>query len=129
MGKKNKQKNNEKVELPPESYTVVSIEDSDNPDSIPSFSGPIFEEPQIEDMEAILQEANREFFHPLGLRIYMKNGVMNIEKPEEQPMIKYGDDVKQELENVKTVQKMRVINTNKRIKTHGYRVQPVHLPK
>lgn len=130
MSRKKKQQNKEQPVISIDDKEVITPDDTGVEIDVNSTRPwSIFSFPEIENMEAILQEANREFFHPLGLCIYMQNGGLHIEKPAEQPMLEYGDDVKQELENVKTVQKMRVINTNKRIKTHGYRVQPVHLPK
>ena len=113
MGRKKKQQNSN-----PSTFELADGEADELFDTKPEW------------FDAVIQEANREFFHPLGLEIRGSDErSLVIDTPNEQPMLKYGDDVKQELENVKAVQKMRVINTNKRIKTHGYRVQPVHLPK
>lgn len=82
----------------------------------------------IENIGAVIQEANRLFFHPLGLEISQDNECFWIEKPEKQPKLEYGNDVISEIKNVKSVQEMRTVNTNKRIKSDGYRVQPVMVP-
>lgn len=81
--------------------------------------------PQIENLEAVLQEVNREFFHVLGLELSKKGNALVLEKPEEQPCFEYGDNVKKEIENVKAVQEMRLVNSKERYKKFGYKVQPV----
>lgn len=81
---------------------------------------------KVQVLDAIIQEANRNFFHPLGLCIVDDDGLITIVEPEEQPKLNYGENVKEEIANVKAVQEMRIVNCKKRLKELGYKVQPVN---
>jgi len=87
---------------------------------------PIRNEDLITDFEAVIQESNRIFFHPLGLDIRVVSGNIVLVNPSEQPKLNYGANVKEEIANVKSVQEMRIVNCKKRLKELGYKVQPVN---
>lgn len=77
----------------------------------------------IDDLSSIIQEANRLFFHIHGLNLTSE---CKIERPKEPVRLEFGEDVKEEIANVKKVQEMRTVAAKKRVKAFGYAgAQPV----
>lgn len=77
----------------------------------------------VPELPSIIQEANRLFFHIHGLNLTSE---CKIEKPSEPVRLEFGEDVKEEIANVKAVQEMRTVAAKKRVKAFGYAgAQPV----
>lgn len=125
MAKKKKQTKTNSEKVNKDDKVLFDFSESNSSEPGKTDAEQKFEPIAPDDMAAIVQEANRIYFHPLGLEIVQDNECFWIEKPPEQPCLRYGDNVIDEIKNVERVQKMRTINSSKRLKTFGYRVQPV----
>lgn len=81
------------------------------------------------DIEAIVQESNRLFFHQIGLNIEKDGELFKLTAPAETPYITLGAKVKTELDRASTVMEMKTVTRKKRFEKYGLiGAQPIVSP-